>query len=826
MTQWQGWGQLPQLPRPVPTPADLEQRWLLCTAATDPTCSEPYGPLGEFFSAYLDEILDELDKGAAVWRVRLQQFVAETEEWRGRLRSAAMKKQDNARLRRTVTALRIWQRLASPTDLDSIEGRWNLSNLESCRAHQQDSGRGANRVRLLRKAADAVDPDRPPAIPATSDLHAAMKRHKLMLESNAFRIESFIKMRRRPQPWDLIAAGFGKAAELSEQAQAIVHVPQERSVSLNRLWESLTLIRAAQNRLDTGAAREQLKKAKGFAADIDDPFRHGGRWSSWAELAAERHVIDCLDELDKEGNADPDLVVEYLQRWLMNTKKGKPPPPANRTTIMNLRHDAAEMARMVYNREDITIRLATFRRTVAVDPYIRLTFDGVTTALQSAARNMNSAYPKVVCALRANLTNVDGDQHSLPPEESTARLTPKWAAGATEETDAVASASLLRYLRVLAEYLWCVYRDTAEELNLSVPQVSGRQFRAMSPTEVGPVISGLKRALAWKDGRYPTIALAKLETLTATISRSTAGGSIIGARDVLSVVLDATLVDLFPLVVRSNEKPPTDFPADIAVVRQVKEGGTELVAGVSAPPPSWPYFALKPRYKQRDRLSQLISQRYTRPIHLYSADSWPTPQSVRVLVEGPSDVAALSAYLDARMPWWRGYDIRFNDCGGDKLPARLEVEQRRLPGDLDRTDHFVIVADADKRTNGTWDRAGIWRHKHSFDIAPDLEMHNLTAFSEALNLAFNKHLTRRDIAKIHLNYSAAKKARVTKAKNFANYLEQELQITEGAIKREECGALVGQRLAHYGSPTLDHVARRIDLLANGFAYDPRPEFPR
>jgi len=814
---WPGWDRLPPLPRAPLTLNELETQWTVAVAADGITSREPHGPRGAFLSEHLDEVLHELSRGAAVWRVRLKRFVADTAQWRSDLRAVDVTQQNSVRLRQVIAALRCWQRLATPAERESEEGRWNRSYLEMCHASNKDAGQGASRIRQLRQAASIVDPDRPPAVPATGPHYLAMKRRSLTLSANAKRIESFLLMRRRPQQWDEIAAGFAEAAALNEEANRCFLVSNDRGVAINRLWETLAAMRAAEARMDLEAARASLAQAKVHATELEEPFRYGGRWSSVTEVAAERHIIDCLEELAKGASASPDLVVEHLKRWQMNAGKGVPPPRTTRTLVMRARHLTAEIARSVSRGEPIAVELAALRRMINADPYVKVGFEGIVAALRVAERTGSSAYPAVVAELRTHLLSVDGDTRSLPPAASTDLLTPPWARAA-DDSDTEAAAALVRYLRVIAEYLWCVYRDSAIELSIDIPALDPRWFQAMPPGQAGAVIDGLRQALNWDDSRYPAQALYRLGPLASEASRLLTEGKLIGLPDLLSATFDATLVDLCPLVVEGIGEPLADFPADIPVVRRIGRNGTEMVTGAAAAPPSWPCFALKPRYKQRDLLTQVISQRHVKPIHLYSAESWPRPSRVRVLVEGASDVTALWTYLDARMPWWKGYDVRIEYGDGDSLPARFRHERKRLQQDRDRADAIVVVADADKRGLSSWDE--IWKHPHTFVLDPDLELHHVPAFVEMLMILFDQEMDAVDLYALHDRYRREKAEKLTR-NNFADWLTDELVIG-GSIKDESTGAVLGQRLAHYGSPVLDRIAERIDLLANGFAPGPHP----
>ena len=779
---------------------------------------EPNGPRGTFFAAHLDEVLRRASKGSEIWYVRMQSFADDTKGWRQRLRAGDIWRSNSTALLRAIAALRIWDKLSSPAERESLEGLWARTYLLDFYAAAKG---GREAARLCMKAAELANVD--PLPPEHPEFYTALslRRRRLILLATAKRLTTFMDLRRRPQNWEALADAFGEAAGLSEEAQRLVSIARDKGADLHRMWESLMRLRANQERGNVAEARIELSSALTRAKEIENPLANGGRWRSIKEIAAERHLIDCIEELNKGDSADPVMVQEHLKRWCMNTEGADPPPSPRRSRLMKLRLEAAVAANRVRSGQDITLATTAMRRITNEDQYLEANFAAVLDACARARPQTPVAAVNILAALANNIRQIDGDALPLPPHRVTAQMSPSWLRSAGDEPEATAYVALLRYLRVTVEYLWCVYQDRAGELNIEIPQADPRSFRDLTIDEAAQALAALRKALAWRQLNRSTRALDQVCGLLD--SHPLGSGHELAKRspdvnigDLLDAVVNGTLTDLFPLVVRATGDRPQSFPADIPVLRLDRREEPSTVYNVENPPPSWPCFGLKPLYKRRDALMQTLPLRHQKPLHLYSTFTWPTPSLVRVLVEGESDTAAFAAYMDHMVPYWRGLPIRIADCGGDGLPGRLlKVELKRPTDDPERACSLVIVADADKKP-GTGGWQDVWRQPHAFAVEPDLERLDWSALAEALVVAHGAQLDNADLLEIESRFIHNKENKVPgRPRTFVAQLERELGLRD-EIKNHKFGAELGKRLARYENPMLAKICRCVVELSEGW----------
>ena len=798
---------------------ELEAVWQDAAKGRDKSAKdEPNGPRGTFFAAHLDEVLRRASEGSEIWHVRMQSFVDDTKGWRHRLRGGDIWRSNSTVLLRSITALRIWDNISSPAERESLEGLWARTYLLEFSA-ATEGGREA--AKLCMKAAELADVN--PLPPEHSDPYMALslRRRRLTLLATAKRLSTFMDLRRRPQNWEALAEAFGEAADLSEEAQRLVPIAKDKGADLHRMWESLMRLRANQERGNVAEARIELSSALTGAKKIENPLTIGGRWRSIKEIAAERHLIDCIEELNKGDSADPAMVQEHLKRWCVNTDRADPPPSPRRSRLMKLRWEAAVAANRVRTGHDITLATSAMRRIANEDRYLEANFANVLAACARARPQASSAAVNILAALADNIRQIDGDALPLPPHRVTAQMSPSWLRSAGDEPEATAYIALLRYLRVIVEYLWCVYRDRARELNIEIPRADPRSFRDLTIDEAAQALAALRKALAWRQLNLSTRALDQVCGLLESHPLVSGHKLVnrppdINTGDLLDAVVNSTLTDLFPLVVRATGDPPQSFPTDIPVLRLDRREELSTVYNVKDPPPSWPCFGLKPLYKRRDALTQTLRLRHQKPLHLYSTFTWPTPSLVRVLVEGESDAAAFTAYMDHMVPYWRGLPIRIADCGGDSLPGRLlNIEMKRPADDPERACSLVIMADADKKPGtGSWQ--DVWRQPHAFAVEPDLERLDWSALAEALVVAHGAQLDIPDLREIESRFIHNKENKVPyRAKTFVAQLERELDLRD-EIKNREFGAELGKRLALYENPLLAKICRCVVELSEGW----------
>jgi len=262
---WPGWNRLPRLVPAKRHLVALEAQW--ATIAKDyraNSSSEPFGPRGHFFGERLDDVIRELGSGALIWHRRLQTFVDDTAAWRQRMRSDDVWDADETELRCVVGALRAWQYLSPPSAIARAEGRWHMSYLFEAHAGLTEWGSGRQKIDLYHQAASAADPSRDP--PLDPSLHSTihLRRRHLTLLATAKRMETFLAMRRRPQQWLDLAEAFAEAAEYSQQADAVVHVPSDRGVDLHRMWEALMRLRRACRATGIASGRVQPSNCATF----------------------------------------------------------------------------------------------------------------------------------------------------------------------------------------------------------------------------------------------------------------------------------------------------------------------------------------------------------------------------------------------------------------------------------------------------------------------------------------------------------------------------------------------------------------------------------
>ncbi|MFD9328490.1 hypothetical protein [Streptomyces sp. NPDC060065] len=799
---------------------ELETLWLQSVSMqAKRTAAEPNGPLGDFFVIHLREVAKKMSGGAEIWRNRLRRFADDTTNWRQNLRSSDVWRSSSTGVLRAITTLRIWEMTASAEGKESLNGRWVRSYLLEFQAIEK-GGKAAAKYYI--RAANLADIENSNSFDQTQTSAVRLRRRRLVLLANAKRISTFMEMRRRPQDWDALASSFGEAAELSERAQKILWADWDRGPDLHRMWESLMRLRAHQASGSVTEARCELTSALQRARNLTNPIAQGGRWRSVKEIAAERHLIDCIEELNKRESADPILVEEHLKRWCQNTKGIEPPPSPRRMRLMELRRDAAAAANAIRGGQSINLNVSAMRRIASEDRYVALGFASVLEKCGRATPGSSIAVTNILTELSSNIRQIDGDTRPLPPAEVSSQLSPSWLVYHGDDPAVGAYASLLRYVRVIAEYLWCVYRDRAAELHVDVPELDPREFRGLDLSEAFVVIDGLRKAFQWEPDKYSTRALDQLSVMLGTHAsrikippQDDADGTAIV--DLLNAIVDTTLSDLFPLVVQGTEVAPVDFPADIPALRLDRPSSPTMVRGVRYAPPSWPNFALKPSYRRKDDLTQVLQLRFRKPIHLYSAFTWPTPSLVRVLVEGPSDVAALEAFLDHTYPYWGGLNIRIVDSEGDNLPGRLvNVELKRHKDDPERAAALVIIADADKiQAKGLWQ--DVWRQPYAFAISPDLEGLDWSTLAEALAVSFEVQIDVPDLWEINKDFLEAQEKKTPgRHRTFVAQLEHDLALGKGALKNKTFGYELGNRLAHYENPTLAEICRCIVELADGW----------
>jgi hypothetical protein len=205
-----------------------------------------------------------------------------------------------------------------------------------------------------------------------------------------------------------------------------------------------------------------------------------------------------------------------------------------------------------------------------------------------------------------------------------------------------------------------------------------------------------------------------------------------------------------------------------------------------------------------------VSLKGVKPIHLYSAVTWPTPQEVTVLMEGMTDVAALSSFMSSLAPWWRGLRIRLVDCGGDELPRRYRDANRADP----TTERIVVVCDGDKRGDKAW--ADVFRHEHLFVIEPDLEMLNLTALASAIMSVYGIVVDEVDLNELWRRFDNDRKSVLPgRSRTFAQQIERDLRVS--GLKRIQFADVLGERLAQYRDPTLTHITQMVTAYCEGWS---------
>lgn len=717
-----GWDDLPLLPGSARSPG-IEEAWQSAKIEDE---ADPRA-LDQFYAVWLDHIrVRRLHDSPEQWHERLTEYSAargaERDSFRWRQFSGCPE-----RRREYWAIFKAWEMTAAPGELSSVTGRWWRSYL-----YQIESNFSTTQQRLdyLEQAA-TVCLNHKQCAPTASLERRYHQIRALQRRAKAFALlNSGARLQDVESTFEEAARSWMRAADRS---RGPAKESALRQVAMANWWHlSFRMLRCEQEGNTKGAleaysqAVEEMKKAEQILGIIGYGEWLGGS----ADFERETELIASIQELGR----GPDGLSEaclHLDCWIAQSSTSlSGTSRLKRATIrQKALHALAKKARglnTIRDRYDIErlqgSREGLDRQTRAL---ISLTLLALLNAapLERTIERITRLFPIV------SRMSVPGEwlTEASPSNRDPWKWLPPWYEkvlnSARAEGDPSGSRLILEhYLRTVCDYVWHDYLDALRERRYEpLPEIPSDLSIATLP-DLYEAVSGLDRARGWKKVRGR--ALHRLKDL-AFQARHAPDEEIDSS--LLDDVVAETSRHLYPLPVQFRS---VCDDGRLELARE--DAGLEplyATAGSYSPEPD-EYFFLPPEYRfQSGSIKQnSFAGRQGKPLHFHKSSTFGRPRDVYILLEGPSDVACIEAILDHRIPGWRCLGtihlVGDSDVLGVHRVMRAKGTLCVVLMDDDRSPEHAV----DKRDRRLWPDV-IW----GTTIAPDLEQHNIEAYTRAIS---------------------------------------------------------------------------------------------